>query len=185
MVLASLFGRRKTDDASNFVMIVDAGSLAAYDGGQALPGRVQIEILQNLSKIAKEEEWDLEAVFIGEELRQVEHGGDFLGIKVFFAPDQAHRPQLILDRAGQAMKTGSALVVTNDPNIEERAEDVGASILRANSLKKGYDELFLVYKRPQSRLMKRRSQITQNHLQAEKDRREGGNDIGDLIDLVD
>lgn len=183
MVLSSIFGRNKTENSEEFSIVIDGGSLAAYDSGQSLQSGEQLEILQSLSQISKEQDWSMEALFIGEELRQVGQGGMFMNVRVFYTPDQANRPRDILARVSELQKQGAVLVITSDPNLEERVHDCGGAVVRSSSFKKCFPNRFKIRQRPQSRLMRRRSQITQSQLQEEQQQEEGDG-INDLVDLV-
>jgi hypothetical protein len=180
MALSSLFGARKTEQAVvPFTVVVDGRSLAPTRMGEDfLSPRLQLEILQQLSKIARQEEWNLWCVFSGPELEKVSHGGDFLGVRVFFAPTAPQRAPTLVECVKVLKKKGEVLFVTDDPALESRAMDAGAVPMRAETLKKGYEDLFAVRQRPQSRLMRRRTEQMQREGQ-------GGDDVRDLIDLVD
>jgi hypothetical protein len=137
------------------------------DGMDLIPGRreieeltprQQIDVLQRLVKIQEKEEWEIWVLFNGEPLSQVDHGGDFLGLRVFFSPTPPQRvPTLLECIRVLAKQDRDALLVTNDEHASERAKELGAFTLRADTLKKGYDTLFTVRKSNQSRLMRHRT----------------------------
>ena len=159
------------------------------DGMDLLPGkrdseeltpRQQIEVLQRLVKIKESESWEIWVLFNGEPLTQVEHGGDFLGVRVFFSPTPPQRvPTLLECIRVLAKKDRGSLLVTNDEQAERRARELGASTLRADTLKKGYESLFIVKKGPQSRLMRHRT------VDRKKSELNEGPSVNDMIDLVD
>jgi len=182
MPLSSLFGSRKIEEAViPFTVVVDGRSLSPVRSGEEfLSPRLQLEILQQLSRIARQEEWTLWAIFAGPELEKVSHGGDFLGVRVFFSPTAAQRAPTLVECVKVLKKKGEVLFITDDPALEAKAVEGGAVPMRAETLKKSYEDLFAVRQRPQSRLMRRRTE----QMQREQDGR-GGDDIRDLIDLVD
>lgn len=160
------------------------------DGLYLVPGRAdtenlnqrqQIEVLQRLVKIQEAEGWEVWVLFNGEPLGQVEHGGDFLGVRVFFSPTPPQRIPTLLECIKVLNKQDrDVLMITNDLELEERAQELNARTLRADTLKKGYDSLFTVRRATQSRLIRHR---TVDRLKSDDER--GGPDIRDMIDLVE
>lgn len=159
------------------------------DGLDMLPGRresevltprQQIDVLQRLVKIQEKEEWEMWVLFNGEPLSQVDHGGEFLGVRVFFSPTPPQRVPTLLECIRVLGKQKrEALLVTNDAQAEERAKDMDTLTLRADTLKKGYESLFTVRKTNQSRLMRHRT-VDRRKSQLDQDP-----DIRDMIDLVE
>ena len=159
------------------------------DGMHLLPGeteseeltpRQQIDLLQRLVKIQKAEGWEMWVLFNGDPLDQVEHGGDFLGVRVFFSPTPPQRVPTLLECIRVLKKKNrDALLVTNDGDAEARAKELDAMTLKANTLKRGHESLFTVQKRTQSRLMRHRT------VDRKKSELNDGPDINDMIDLVD
>jgi hypothetical protein len=159
------------------------------DGADLVPGgcdsdspspKQQIDVLQRLVKIQKVEAWEMWVLFNGEPLEQVDHGGDFLGVRVFFSPTPPQRvPTLLECIRVLKRKDRDALLVTNDGTAEARAKELGALTLRADTLKKGHEPLFIVQKRTQSRLMRHRT-VDRKKSQLDQDP-----DIRDMIDLVE
>jgi hypothetical protein len=72
------------------------------------------------------------------------------------------------------------LLITDDEVLEARARSQGAFTLRALTLKKAYDRLFVRKSRPQSRLMRHR---TQDRRRPESETRPRS--IQDMVDLID
>jgi hypothetical protein len=159
------------------------------DGMDLVPGgcdphtptpRQQIDALQRLVKIQKAEGWEMWVLFNGEPLEQVEHGGDFLGVRVFFSPTPPQRiPTLLECIRVLKKKDRDALLVTDDAEAETRAKKLDALTMRAQTLKKGHESLFTVPKRTQSRLMRHRT------ADQRKSTLDQGPDIRDMIDLVE
>jgi hypothetical protein len=146
-----------------------------------LNGRQQIEVLQKVVKIQEAEDWDVWVLFNGEPLHQVDHGGDFMGVRVFFSPTPPQRAPTLLECINVLHKKGRhALLVTNDVTVEERARKLDAYTLRADTLKKGYEPLFVSRGRPQSRLMRHRT-VDRMKEDTDDDQRS----IRDMIDLIE
>lgn len=178
-----LLGEKETHRAESFTVVVDAMALDPNRGQEAvmLP-RVQLEILQLLVKIQKREQWDMWVLFNGEELRQVGHGDEFMGIRVFFSPTPPQRIPTLLECVKVLEKEGENVVmVTQDERLEGKARALGAVTLRGDTFKKGYEEMFVVRQRPQSRLMRQRTvEMERSRLQHDADEH-----IRSLIDRVE
>jgi len=171
-------------EAEQVTVVVDGKDMCpGKNEEEELNPRQQVEILQKLVKIQDQEDWDTWVLFNGEPLRQVDHGGDFMGVRVFFSPTPPQRVPTLLECV-KVLKSQNrdALLVTNDTDLESRAREQGAFTLRADSLKKGYESLFVSRGRPQSRLMRHRTvDRKKSQLQEGDDQRA----IRDMIDLVD
>lgn len=178
-----LLGEKETHRAQTFTVVIDGMALDPGRGQEdvMLP-RVQLEILQLLVKIQKREQWAMWVLFNGDELRQVSHGDDFMGIRVFFSPTPPQRIPTLLECVKVLQAEGeNAVLVTQDARLESKARALGAVTLRGDSFKKAYEEMFLVRQRPQSRLMRSRSvEMEKSRLQ-----QSSTDTIRNLIDLVD
>lgn len=178
-----LSGEKETHRAETFTVVVDGMALDPNRGQEdvMLP-RIQLELLQLLVKIQKRERWPLWVLFNGEDLRQVSHGDDFMGIRVFFSPTPPQRVPTLLECVKVLKREGeNVLLVTQDERLESQARALGAATLRGDTFKKGYEEMFSVRQRPQSRLMRRRSvEMEKSRLQ-----QNSSDSIRDLIDLVE
>ncbi|MGA0333570.1 MAG: hypothetical protein ACO3NW_06405 [Kiritimatiellia bacterium] len=183
MTIRSIYPESTQEPVDSFTVVVDGKDMVPGNSEtDTLSAREQVEVLQRLVKIRKAEDWEIWVLFNGEPLHQVEHGGDFLGIRVFFSPTPPQRIPTLLECVKVLAKSKEhTLMVTNDPTLENRARALGASTLRADTLKKGYEGLFVSRSRPQSRLMRHRS-VDQRKSQF-RDNDEP--DIRDLIDLVE
>lgn len=170
----------ETPIRDTYTMVVDGMELLpGLRESEELTPREQIEVLQRLVKIQEAEGWEIWVLFNGEPLKQVEHGGEFLGVRVFFSPTPPQRVPTLMECIRVLHKQGrDALLVTNDAKAESRARESGALTLRADTLKKGYESLFTVRRNPQSRLMRHRT------VDRRKSEDNDGPDIQDLIDLV-
>jgi len=183
MTIRSIYPESTKEPIDSYTVVVDGKDLATgKNESEILSARDQVEILQKLVKIQKAEDWEIWVLFNGEPLNQVEHGGDFLGIRVFFSPTPPQRIPTLLECIKVLNKSEQhTLLVTNDVNVESRAHSLGATTFKADSLKKGYESLFSSRPRPQSRLMRHRTtDQRKSQLRDDDDR-----DIKDLIDLVE
>ncbi len=166
-----------------FTMVLDAKALDPNRGQEeVMSPRVQLEILQLLVKIQRLEGWEIWVLFNGDELKQVSHGGDFMGLRVFFSPTPPQRAPTLLECVKVLTKKDRHVVmVTQDENVEDRAMKLGALSLKGETFKKGYEDLFAVRRRPQSRLMRRRTiEMEKEHFERHQD-----SAIRNMIDLVD
>lgn len=169
--------------SEKITVVVDGKELTPgkQDGDSRSP-RQQVEILQKLVKIQESEDWDCWVLFNGEPLRQVEHGGDFMGLRVFFSPTPPQRVPTLLECVKVLKKQGrDTLLITNDEDVEDRARMAGAFTLRSDTLKKGYESFFVSRGRPQSRLMRHRT-VDRSKTELEHDDQRS---IRDMIDLID
>jgi len=124
-----------------------SGRLYIIDGAQvAGPGssvdrlspRDQVHVLQQLARFAEKEKISIQVAFEGRALREVEHGGEFQGVQVFFADKQAALQDLILDlvRSGSRRQV---VLVTGHRQLEEKAAAAGAQTLRPSTLRKAME----------------------------------------------
>jgi len=101
---------------------------------------------------------------------------------VFFSPTPPQRIPTLLECVKVLQKEGDAVVmVTQDERLEGKARDLGAVTLRGDTFKKGYEEMFVVRQRPQSRLMRQRTvEMEKSRLQHDAEEQ-----IRELIDRVE
>jgi len=170
-------------ESSTYTVVIDGKDMRpGRNDSDELTPREQIEVLQKLVKIQNAEEWEIWVLFNGEPLKQVDHGDDFMGVRVFFSPTPPQRIPTLLECVKVLKKQErDSLMVTNDSDLEERARKQGAFTLRADTLKKGHEALFVTRGRPQSRLMRHRTVDRKK----EDIRRERDSAIRDMIDLVE
>jgi hypothetical protein len=183
MTIRSLYPESTQEPCEFYTVVIDGKDLTPGKSEiDMLSAREQVDILQKVVKIQKAEDWEIWVLFNGEPLHQVEHGGDFLGVRVFFSPTPPQRIPTLLECVKVLKKSKQqTLMVTNDVSLEERAKALGAYTLKADSLKKSYESLFICRSRPQSRLMRHRT-VDQRKDQYE---RENDRNIRDMIDLVE
>jgi hypothetical protein len=117
------------------VYVVDGGRLFGQGSGGRLSPRDQIHVLQQLSRFAEREGVSAQVVFEGRPLREVDHGGTFGVLRVFFAENGEALAKTIIGLA----RARGAVVVTGDRQIEQQAAAVGAETMRANTLRRAMD----------------------------------------------
>lgn len=139
--LKSLLGGGSSPDRDRKrVFIVDAAGLA---GGRQSPDRLgprdQIQILNQLSRFAKAEGIRLCAVFDSKPLREVDDGGEFNGVTVYFTNREKSLDAVILSEAKASLRKGPVMVVCGSYEQEKQAVELGASVMRAVTLRKAMD----------------------------------------------
>lgn len=123
---------------SGRMCVVDAAGLARADGKvERLSPGTQIRILQRLSRFAEKESVPISAVFEGKELRAVEHGGDFQGIRVYFAMKQGSREDLLLSFLKG--RGGDVTIVAGNARLESRVLERGGSFMRLGTFRKALE----------------------------------------------
>jgi len=183
MSYSLLKGDREVLKSDSFTLVVDAKALDPNKGAdEIMLPRAQVEILQLLTKIQRAESWNMWVLFNGNELPQVPHGGEFMGLRVFFSPTPPQRIPTLLECVNVIEKRGGkAVMLTQDLALEDRCRARNVITLRGETFKKAYEDLFTIRHRPQSRLMRQRS------VEMERDRyeRDHQSAIRDMIDLVE
>ncbi len=115
--------------------VVDGARLVDEKTGRRMAPRDQVQMLNALARVAKQEGLEIQAVFESDRpLREVEHGGEFNGVKVFFAPDNE---QLVAMALKLCKSTGGALV-SSGVTMESRATEAGISVLCSSTFRKAF-----------------------------------------------
>ncbi len=115
--------------------VVDGARLVDEKTGRRMAPRDQVQMLNALSRVAKQEGLEIQAVFESDRpLREVEHGGEFNGVKVFFAPDNE---QLVAMALKLCKSSGSALV-SSGVTMESRATEAGIPVLCSSTFRKAF-----------------------------------------------
>ena len=129
-------GDDTTPAGSGRMCIVDAAGLARADGKvERLSPGSQIRILQRLSRFAEKESVPISAVFEGKELRAVEHGGDFQGIKVYFAGKSGSREDLLLS----LVKGRANVTLIGNTGLESKVLERGGAFMRLATFRKALE----------------------------------------------
>ena len=122
----------------NAVLIVDGTGLFDGKKGEKLSPRQQIDILQSMSRVNKNEEIEVEVVFEGKPLRKVEHGGNFDDVTVFFSEDGSKVSDFIARQARNHGGSKPVTVVTGDTSLEEAIVKSGQTTLRPQTFRKAF-----------------------------------------------
>ena len=118
--------------------------LYVVDGERMLEGREvgpgdRFQLLQRLGRFVEREKVRMQVVFSGRPLREVEHGGEFMGIKVFYVEQGQDFSAQFLDTVRDAVRRGKTAGLTNDVELEKKIADLGAVTIRASTLRKGLE----------------------------------------------
>lgn len=118
--------------------------LYVVDGERMLEGREvgpgdRFQLLQRLGRFVEREKVRMQVVFSGRPLREVEHGGEFMGIKVFYVEQGQDFSAQFLETVRDASRRGKTVGLTNDVELEKKIADLGALTIRASTLRKGLE----------------------------------------------
>ena len=114
--------------------VVDGARLVDEKTGRRMAPREQVQMLNALARVAKQENLDIQVVFESDRpLREVEDGGDFSGLKVYFAPDT---DQLV----AKALKLcrGGGVLVSSGVTMESRATEAGLTVIGSSTFRKAF-----------------------------------------------
>jgi hypothetical protein len=115
--------------------VVDGARLVDEKTGRRMAPRDQVQMLNALARVVEQEKLEIQAVFESDRpLREVEHGGDYKGVKVFFAPDNE---QLVALALKLCRSTGGALV-SSGVTMESRAQEAGITVLCSGTFRKAF-----------------------------------------------
>ena len=115
--------------------VVDVARLMDEKTGRRMAPREQVQMLNALSRVAKQEGLTILAVFESDRaLREVEHGGEFNGVKVFFAPDN----EQLVAMALKLCKSEGCAMVSSGVTMESRATEEGISVLCSSTFRKAF-----------------------------------------------
>jgi len=134
--IKSLFGGSNGSarrDARTYV--VDAARLVDEKTGRRLAPREQVQLLNALARVAKQENLVFHAVFESERpLREVEHGGEFNGVKVYFAADS----EKLVEQALKLCKSEGCALISSGATLESRATEEGIAVLCSSTFRKAF-----------------------------------------------
>jgi len=115
--------------------VVDAARLVDEKTGRRMAPRDQVQMLNALARVSKQEGLGIQAVFESDRpLREVEHGGEFNGVKVFFAPDNEQLVALAL----KLCRKGGFSLVSSGVTMESRATEAGIQVLCSSTFRKAF-----------------------------------------------
>jgi len=102
--------------------------------GRRMAPRDQVQMLNALARVAKQENMEIQVLFESDRaLREVEDGGDFNGVTVYFAPDTE---QLV----AKALKLcrGGGVLVSSGVTMESRATEAGITVIGSSTFRKAF-----------------------------------------------
>jgi len=124
-----------TGGSSNRTYVVDAARLVDEKTGRRMAPRDQVQMLNALARISKQEGLGIQVVIESDRpLREVEHGGDFNGVKVYYAPDTE---QLVALALKLCRKSGGS-IVSSGVTMESRATEAGIPVLCSSTFRKAF-----------------------------------------------
>lgn len=135
--IKSLFG--SSDDAGgkgSRTYVVDGARLVDEKMGRRMSPREQVQLLNALARVAKQENLDVQVVLENEKrLREVDEADQYNGIGVYFAPDS----EQLVDLALRLAKKGrNSVVVSSAPNLESKAMGAGYTVLCSATFRKAF-----------------------------------------------
>ena len=114
--------------------VVDGARLVDEKTGRRMAPREQVQMLNALAKVAKQESLGIQVLFESDRaLREVEDGGDYSGIRVHFAPDT----EQLVAKALQLCRGGGTLV-SSGVTMESRATEAGITVLSSSTFRKAF-----------------------------------------------
>lgn len=116
--------------------VVDGARLVDEKMGRRMSPREQVQLLNALARVAKQESLDIQVVLENEKrLREVDEADQYNGIGVHFAPDSE---QLVEQALRLAKKGRNSVVVSSAPNLESKAISAGYTVLCSATFRKAF-----------------------------------------------
>jgi hypothetical protein len=171
--------------------IVDIGGI---DRGKTRRERmspgVQVKHLQRLARFTQREEIPVSVLLEGKELRAVEHGGDFQGIKVYFEADGDAFAKTMLSLVRDRLSRHAVTVITDDAALDVAVQGAGGQAMRLSTFAKALDASTGPSdgngsSRSDSSARRPRSRRRRNDPEPKPAVQGGDETVRDLIDLVD
>ncbi len=117
--------------------VIDLSSFGAGSrGGDRLSPRDRVNLLQKIASFVEREQLNACILIEGRPLREAPEGESFKTAKVVYAETGDEYVQQALKLAAG----GSALLITQNRELERQAQDRGIRTLRASSLRRAMDE---------------------------------------------
>ena len=124
-----------TPSGNSRMYVVDGARLVDEKTGRRMAPREQIQMLNALARVAKQENLEIQVVFESERpLREVDNGGEFNGLKVYF---EADTEQLVATALKLCRKHGGMLV-SSGVTMESRATEAGIPVLCSSTFRKAF-----------------------------------------------
>jgi hypothetical protein len=139
--IAAVFGgKEQTGRDTRRTYIVDGERLAGgREGSDRISPVERVQMLQRLGRFAAREELRMEVVLVGRPLREVGHGDDYSGLKVYYAEQPSKLGEEMAKLVRQARGRGTAVVITADRALEGQMREAGAETMRISTLRKGIE----------------------------------------------
>lgn len=97
-------------------------------------------ILRNLAQFAGRERIDLAAVFIGRPLREAGEGGQYKGVKAYYAENTEMQMTKLTRLVREYLRTRDVVLITGNSELERQAVALKAVSMRSSTLRKAMDE---------------------------------------------
>lgn len=133
--IKSLFTSNGSARQNTKVYIVDVARIPDEKTGRRLSPRDQLQMLNALARVAKQEEFEIHALIESERpLREVDSGGAYNGVTVHFAADT---DELVTQALKLGKSTGGALV-SSGPTMESRGQEAGLAVISSSTFRKAF-----------------------------------------------
>ncbi len=147
MSLLSLFGFRRRAPLSRSpaqrMYIVDATGLAdnrARNGNSQPSPRDHYLALRNLAQFAGRERLAMAAVFIGRPLREAGEGGEYKGVRTYYAVNAEAQAGRMLQLIRDNIRARDVVLIASGADLEREAAALRAACMRLSTLRKAMDE---------------------------------------------
>ena len=116
--------------------VVDGGRLMDEKTGRRMSPREQVQLLNALARVAKQENLDIQVVLESDKrLREVDEADQYNGIGVHFAKDSDE----LVETAMRLCKKGrNGVMVSSAPNLESKAMQAGFTVLCSATFRKAF-----------------------------------------------
>ncbi|MBR3584265.1 MAG: hypothetical protein IKO01_12585 [Kiritimatiellae bacterium] len=135
--IKSLFSSSDASDVKGMrTYVVDGGRLMDEKTGRRMSPREQVQLLNALARVAKQENLDIQVVLESDKrLREVDEADQYNGIGVHFAKDSDE----LVDTAMRLCKKGrNGVMVSSAPNLESKAMQAGFTVLCSATFRKAF-----------------------------------------------
>ena len=135
--IKSLFGSAgEADGKGSRTYVVDGARLVDEKMGRRMSPREQVQLLNALARVAKQESLDIQVVLESDKrLREVDEADQYNGIGVYFAADS---DKLVETAMRLAKKGHDSVMVTSAPNLESKAIAAGYTPLCSATFRKAF-----------------------------------------------
>ena len=117
------------------IYVVDGARLVDEKTGRRMAPREQIQMLNALARVAKQEALEIQVVFESDRpLREVENGGEFNGLKVYFEADT----EQLVATALKLCRQNNGMLVSSGVTMESRATEAGIPVLCSSTFRKAF-----------------------------------------------